>query len=182
MSIAGRPTASLVLATEEALSASATVWLTFAAAAFGSFLAIAFEAYLTRRGSKSFFRLMKEEVSKEMEAIAVDASERSQRLPHEIRLDPPYPTFAWRQLADSPEARRLGEAYEPLAALYREVDAANHRLAQVGTLLGIAATSAVDDVRLEYRNLAQEFSAGANSSVVSAIPAARSALGEGDGG
>ena len=148
------------------LSASETVWLTFGAATFGSACAVAFQSFVTRRGTRRHFEALLASVGSEMEEISELAEERANRPDGDLRLDPPYPTSAWNQLVGLPESRRLGAEFEALSAFYRAVEDANHKIMQVGSLVHIASVSPVDEVRDSFRSLAQHFSTDAQRTVL----------------
>jgi hypothetical protein len=164
------------MTTAAALSPHATIVVAFLAAAFGCFLATALQAYVNRQGSRKHFQAMIRALQLEIEVIASEAADRASRARQDLRLDPPYPALAWKTLTSTPEARRLGDTYAPLAELYRAVDAANHRLSQVSILLEISVVAPTDDLRLQYRDLAQNFSGPANSEVATASDAAKLAV------
>lgn len=166
----------VMLASTDQLDARATVLVTFAAAAVGSFLAVAAQAWITRRGSQAHFRALLGALQEEVRSIADSATERSHRAPTDLRLDPPYPTSAWDTLVSSPEVRRLTGAYSSISHLYASVFAANYRTTQVATLLQISATAVDDDVRLAYRQLAQEFSSAQHRDVLPALAPAQDAI------
>jgi hypothetical protein len=169
---------SSAFVTADSLGAQGTVIVTFAAAAAGSFLAVAAQAWITRRGSQAYFRSLVDALSDELDSISEQVTERSERGPADLRLDAPYPTSAWQTLVRSAEVRRLGDAYAPLARFYASVDGANHRTAQVTTLLQVSATAADDQLRLSYRELAQQFSGPSHSEVLAALPGANQAIAE----
>jgi hypothetical protein len=152
---------------EGGLSGGQTVALTIVGAAVGSLLAVALQSWVSRRGSHAHFRALMAAVEAEVVEIKTQAAERASRPPNDLRFDPSYSTFAWSALSMSMEVRRLGRHYSGLAAFYSEVSAANHRLALVASLAQTSAISPYDEVRLEYRNLAQKFSAESQGAVAS---------------
>ncbi len=152
------------------------VVVTFAAAAFGSFLAVALESWLARRGSRAHYEALRRALSNEVGAIATEARERAKRSQADLRLDPLYPTSAWESMVESPEVRRLNASYTTLADFYSTVYSANHRTDQVAILLQISATASDDTLRLSFRGLAQVFSASAQGAVLHTLPAAEKAL------
>lgn len=158
------------------LGAGSTVVVTFAGALLGSAAAVAAQAWLTRRGSERHFRSLVAAMRLELETIKGESLQRASRPSADVRLDPLYPTLAWQTLVASPEVRRLGDLYVPLAGLYAIVDAANHRTGQVAILLQTSATAANDELRLQYRNLAQQFAGPANDEVVRSLDPAFEAL------
>ena len=157
-------------------SASLTIFITFCSAAFGSFLAVALQTFVARRGSKAHFRALLTAVERENISIETNAKERSQRGMSELEIEAPYPVTAWQNLFASAEVRRLGADYNNIASFYADVELSNHRLKQVMSLLQISATSPHDEVRLEYRNLAQAFSAELQGATIQRSGGARRAV------
>lgn len=147
-----------VIAGDPGLSGTETVWLTFVGAAFGSFVAVLLQSWLSRRGSKKHFAQLLAALTDELKRIEVESGERAARGPGDLRFEAPYPTDAWMALAKSAEVRRLGDHYKSLSDFYGQVAAANHRLEQVAALAQVAAMSPYDNVRMEYLRLAQHFS------------------------
>jgi hypothetical protein len=111
----------------------------------------------------------------EIVEIKAQAAERARRPPNDLRFDPAYSTFAWSALSMSVEVRRLGRHYRVLSKFYSEVSAANHRLELVSSLAQTSAVSPYDEVRLEYRDLAQKFSAESQGVVASSADLALAA-------
>lgn len=155
----------MVLA-DAGLSSGVEIFVVFVGAAFGSAFAVGLQAYVTRRGSKRYYQSLMRALTEEISHIRVAAADRASRSLADLRLDPPYATLAWETFVRSPEIRRLEARYESFAEFYGNVFEANHRLAQVATLLQTSAMASSDELRVHYLELAQTFPNEASARLV----------------